>query len=173
MNKKKYLHRKGKFSKKWMHKHNYNKHPHGDELPFRESIRDNHKKDSNYYWNWSDGIDFTPAGNYIEEHINCCWDDIYSKLLKKVKAKNRWQLDDYLSWYLNRVVIVDYIPYIPTWGKRERLAVDCFFVDEDGILRKYKSEEEIRSMAKSKQRKEKLLKLIEIAKQKEDEETTI
>lgn len=162
MNKVKYLHRKGRDIKKWKYKKNYTKDNfYGEKLPYHESIRNKHKRGWDNYWCYNNGLDFTPVGYYIEEHINCKWNDIYSKILKKIKPKNRWMLNDYLSWYICTVHIVDYTPYLSRYHSN-KIAYGCLFIDEDGILRKYNSEKEIKEMTLKKIRRDKLLKLKKI-----------
>jgi len=165
MNKKKYLHRKGQDDKKWRTHNNRNKKNCGDEFPFRESIRDKHKNESRYYWNWQTGLDFTPTGNYIEENVNRDWNEIYSEIIKKVRPKYRYQLEDYLNWFVGKVIIDDdYIPYL----RRNRMAIDWIFVDEEGILRNYETKKDILDMARRKIRRDKLLKIQEISDEEAD-----
>lgn len=165
MNKHKYLHRKGRDDKKWRTHDNRTKKHYGDDAPFHESIRDKHKQESRYFWNWQTGIDFTPVGCYIEENLNRDWDDVYSEIIKKVKPKYRWQLENYLDWCIAKVTWIDHVPYL----RHGRIPIEWTLVDEDNILRKYETEKEILDIANKKVRKDKLLKIQEIA----NEETTI
>jgi len=160
MNKQKYLHRKGHDDKKWKNHSNCNKNNCGDETPFRESIRDKHKKE--YFWNWKIGLDFTPTGEYIEENVNRNWDDVYSEIIKKTKPKFRWLLENFLDYFLAKAVIVDYIPYRSSWN-RSTIVLNWVFVDEDGILRNYNTTKEVEDMSKRKIRRDKLLKLQKIS----------
>jgi len=162
MNKNKYLHRKGQDDKKWRTHNNRNKKNCGNELPFRESIRDKYKNESRYFWNWQTGLDFTPTGKYIEENMNRDWNDVYSEIIKKVRPKYRYQLEEYLNWYVGKVVIVDYVPYVGSYHN-SRLAVDWIFVDEDNIIRNYETKKDILDMARRKIRRDKLLKIQEIS----------
>jgi len=167
MNKKKYLHRKGQDDKKWRIHNNRTKKNWGDETPFRESIRDTHKNESRYFWNWQTGLDFTPTGKYLEENINRDWDEIYSDVIKKIKPKYRYQLEDYLDWYVCDVMIIDYIPYIGKYN-RSRMAINWLFVDEEGILRNYKTKKDILDMARRKIRRDKLIKIQEFLDEEAD-----
>jgi hypothetical protein len=169
MNKQKYLHRKGRDDKKWRTHNNHTKNLYGEESPFRESIRDKHKNEARYYWNWETGIDFTPVGCYLEENVNREWSEVYSEIIKKIQPKKRWQLERYLHWQLAKVVFNDYMPYLPFYSGHKP-AIDWLFIDENCILRKYNTIEELEDMAIKKVRRDKLIRLLEIEKENDAEE---
>jgi hypothetical protein len=170
MNKQKYLHRKGQDDKKWRTSNNRTKKNYGNEAPFRESIRDKHKDEARYYWNWETGIDFTPVGCYLEENINRSWSEVYSEIIKKVQPKKRWQLERYLSWQLATIIMCDYIPHLINFASIMP-AIGWCFVDDDDILRKYDSLEEMEEIANKKIRRDKILRIMEIAKEEEASQT--
>lgn len=156
MKKDKYLHRNGS-SNKWKVKKNTTKNKYGDFLPFRESIRNVHKLDEcSYYYNC---IDFSPLYKFLEENINRNWNSVYTEILKRTKSKFRYELEKYhLSPLRDRVMIIDYIPYIKRYG-RLPIALNVLFIDEENILRMYDSKDELKRIALIKKRKEKLLKM--------------
>lgn len=162
----KFLHRKGRNHKKWKIKNKNTKQLYGQELPYKESIRQKHKN-YRYFFHWKDGVDFSPLGCYLKENINKNWNNIYSEIIKKTKPKYRYHLDSYLKFKVNTVVYVDYLPYFWYFSKSDKLSTNVLFIDYKNILRFYSTEEELYDIAIKASRRDKLIRLGEIAKENE------
>lgn len=161
MNKVKRLHRKGPFSKKWKHKQNFTKNMDGIELPYRESIRRIYKKNStSSFFDYRDGLDFTPVWCFLEERIGQNWNDLYSDIISKTRPKYRWCLENFLKWQIVPVTYENYLPYRANFGST-RLVLYDFFVDWNNKLRCYQTKEELYNIAIKLERRDKLIQLKE------------
>lgn len=154
MYKKKYLHRSG--SNNYKNLKDPKKNIHGDELPFREPMKKRNREE--YY---SNGLDFTPAYEYIKSNANKNWNIVYSDILKKIKPKYRHKFENFLKWTIYECIYINYEPYIKKayWNNNLKSPIKRIFIDDDNILRYYKTEKELKEYSLKKIRKQKLLKL--------------
>lgn len=161
MIKQKYLHRYTSYNKNYK-KYCRKKYIFDDleELPFRVSFKRKKWRD-----NYSNNYDFTPLVKYLETKINCDFDDVYKDIISKTKNRfYRYHIDYYIDLFYRVTYDNNYIPL-----RFGRLPISDIFIDINNIVKLYNSKSEIINESNKLLRKEKLLKLMELEDELEDE----
>lgn len=169
MLKQKYLHRSQRKSNDsdWLYHNNKIKNIDlFSDLPFHEPIRKLHGYSRYLKW------DCRPLEEFINSKVGCKWDDVYSEILKKIKKKYRYYIDEDIDYHveLNAYYDENFFPVSMGrgWRRRGSVLINKLFIDENGIL-VCKSEDEIVSDSIRIKRKLKMQLIIDNIKNDEDD----
>lgn len=158
MNKVKYLHTKKKNNKK----------------DYKYKFKEKHKptciedyenlilpRNYTFMW-WKRHITWLDFHNicdkYLLTKIDQSWDDIYNDMIKKTKPKFRYLLDDYLNYIFFKKFII--VKSIPQCIYPHYTIINKPFL-YNGILKLFKTEQELKIFSKNIIRKQKLNRIIE------------
>jgi len=116
-------------------------------------------------WDWTcygTQLNFWNIGEqYLKSKIGQCWDDIYSDMIKKTKPKYRYLLEQYIE--MKRLIPIYYedeIPYGKFYWRHNGMMIDKFYIDREGILQYFETEEEMLDYAKYQRRLKKLERIL-------------
>ena len=161
MNKKKYIERKSGQRSAWNQlgfNRQRDKQKKQDELPFRESMRFNSRKDWEKHQEF---YNYNHIENFIKERIGYNWNDVYSEILSKLKKKYKYKYRENQKWpYFieTNIIFVDDLPHSISNYRylKYSLMVKNIFVDENNIVSYYETKEKLINEYRLRLRRKKL-----------------